>query len=100
MKSQLEIRQASLELLEKENEKEHSQNQNLSAEIAKLKSEATDTANLQKNLSGCQQKCASQQDKLKEAKYKLRNRSKSVNKMLEKLDSQNLRQNMKNNQLN
>ena len=53
MKNQLEIRQASVEVLEKENEKEHVQNQNLCVEIAKLKSEATDTANLQKNLSEC-----------------------------------------------
>ena len=73
MKKQLEIRQASVELLEEENEKEHSQNQNLSVEIAKLKSEETDTAHLQKNLSECQQKCATQKDKLKEAKSKLRN---------------------------
>ena len=48
MKKQLEIRQASVELLEEENEKEHSQNQNLSVEIAKLKSEETDMAHLQK----------------------------------------------------
>ena len=54
--------------------------------MAKLKSEATDTADLQKNLSEYQQKCAMQEDKLKEAKSKLRNRSKSFNKMLEKLD--------------
>ena len=73
MKKQLEIRQASVELLEEENEKEHSQNQNLSVEIAKLKSEETDTAHLQKNLSECQQKRATQKDKLKEAKSKLRN---------------------------
>ena len=53
MKNQLEIRQASVEVLEKENKKEHVQNQNLCVEIAKLKSEATDTANLQKNLSEC-----------------------------------------------
>ena len=54
--------------------------------MAKLKSEATDTADLQKNLSEYQQKCAMQEDKLKEAKSKLRNQSKSFNKMLEKLD--------------
>ena len=51
-----------------------------------MKSEAIDTANLRKNLSECQQKCATQEDKLTEAKSKLRNRSKSFNKMLEKLD--------------
>ena len=86
MKKQLGIWQASVELLERGNEKEHSQNQNLCGEIAKLKSEATDTANLQKNLSECKQQCATQQDKSKEVKSKLRNRSKSFNKMLEKLD--------------
>ena len=51
-----------------------------------MKSEATDTANLQKTLSQCQQKCETQEDKLQEAKSKLRNRSKSFNKTLEKLD--------------
>ena len=84
VKNQPEIRQTSVELLEKEKEKEHSQNQNLSVEIAKLTSEATDTANSQKNLRDYQQKCATQEDKL--AKSKLRNRSKSFNKMLKKLD--------------
>ena len=54
MKKQLKIRQTSGELLEKEKEKKHSQNQNLSVEIAKFKSEATDAADLQKNLSDCQ----------------------------------------------
>ena len=49
MKNQLEIGQASVELLEKDKEKEHSQNQNLSVEISKLKSQAIDTANSQKN---------------------------------------------------
>ena len=51
-----------------------------------MKSEATDIANLQKNSSECQQKCATQEDKLKEAKSKLRNRSKPFNKILEKLN--------------
>ena len=74
-----------MELLEKEKEKEHSQIQNLTVEIAKLKSEATNTASLQKNLSECQQKCATQEDKLTEAKSKLRNQSKSFNKMQEQL---------------
>ena len=86
MKNQLEIREASVELLEKENGKEHAQNQNVCVEIAKLKSEATDTANLQKHLSECQQKCETKENKLKEVKSKFRNRSKSFNKMLEKLD--------------
>ena len=73
MKNQVEIRQSFVELLGK-NEKEHSQNQNLSFELVKLKSETTDSANLQNNLSECRQKCATQEDKLKEAKCKLRNR--------------------------
>ena len=46
MENQLEIGQASVEFLEKESEKKHSQNQNLNIEIAKLMPEATDTANL------------------------------------------------------
>ena len=48
-------------------------NQNLCVEIAKLKSEASDTANLQKNLSECQQKCEIQENKLREVKSKSRN---------------------------
>ena len=72
--------------MEKENEKEHSQSQGLSVKIEKLKSKATDTANLLKNLSESQQKCATQEDKLKEAKSKLINQSKSFKKMLGKLD--------------
>ena len=51
-----------------------------------MKSEATYTANLQKNLSDCQQNWATQEDKLKERKSKLWNWSKSYNKTLEKLD--------------
>ena len=38
MKNQLVMRQVSVELLEKEKQREHSRNQNLSFEIAKLKS--------------------------------------------------------------
>ena len=86
MKNQLVARQASVELLEKEKEKEHSENQNLSFEIAKLKSEASDTVKLQKDLNDYQQKCATQEGKLKETKSKLKYCSKSYNKMLEKLD--------------
>ena len=41
---------------------------------------------LKTNLGECQQKCTTQENKLKEAKSKLRNRSKSFNIMLEKLD--------------
>ena len=73
MKNQLEIWEASVELLEKENGKEQAQNQNVCVEIAKLKSEATDTANLQKHLSECQQKCETKENKLKEVKSKFRN---------------------------
>ena len=51
-----------------------------------MKSEATDTADLHKNVSECQQKSATHEDKFKEAKSKLRNWSKSFNKMVEKLD--------------
>ena len=50
MKNQLVTRQASVELLEKEMEKECSQNQNLSFDIAKVKSETLDTVKLQKDL--------------------------------------------------
>ena len=50
MKNQLVTRQASVESLEKEMEKEHSQNQNLSFDIAKVKSETLDTVKLQKDL--------------------------------------------------
>lgn len=50
MKNQLVTRQASVESLEKEIEKEYSQNQNLSFDIAKVKSETLDTVKLQKDL--------------------------------------------------
>ena len=50
MKNQLVTRQASVESLEKEMEKEHSQNQNLSFDIAKVKSETLDTVKLQMDL--------------------------------------------------
>ena len=50
MKNQLVTRQASVESLEKEMEKEYSQNQNLSFDIAKVKSETLDTVKLQKDL--------------------------------------------------
>ena len=51
-----------------------------------MKSEASDTVELQKDLNDYQQKCATQEDNLKEAKSKLKNRSKSYSKMLERLD--------------
>ena len=86
MKNQLVTRHASVKLLEEEKEKEHSKNQNLTFEIWKLKSEASDTVKLQKDLNDYQQKCATQEDSLKEAKSKLKNRSKSYSKMLERLD--------------
>ena len=50
-----------------------------------MKSEASDTVKLQKDPVDSQEKCATQEDKLKEAKSKLKKRSKSYNKMLEKL---------------
>ena len=50
MKNQLVTRQASVESLEKEMEKEYSQNQYLSFDIAKVKSETLDTVKLQKDL--------------------------------------------------
>ena len=50
MKNQLVTRQASVESLEKEMEKEYSQNQNLSFDIAKVKSETLDTVKLQMDL--------------------------------------------------
>ena len=70
----------------KKRKKEHSENQNLSFEIAQWKSEASDTVKLQKDLNDYQQKCATQEGKLKEAKSKLKYCSKSYNKMLEKFD--------------
>ena len=45
-----------------------------------MKSEATYTANLHKSLNDSQQKCVKQEDKLKEAKSKLRNGSKLFHK--------------------
>ena len=88
MKNQLVTRQVSVELLGKEKEKEQSKNRNLGFEIRnwKLKSEASDAVKSQKNLNDSQEKCATQEDKLKAAKPKLKKRSKSYNKMLEKLD--------------
>ena len=49
MKNQLVMRQVSVELREKEKQREHSRNQNLSFEIAKLKSQASGTVKLQKD---------------------------------------------------
>ena len=44
----------------------------MSFEIAKLKSKASGSAKLQKNLNDCRKKYATQEDKLKEAKSKLK----------------------------
>ena len=51
-----------------------------------MKSEASDAVKSQKNLNDSHEKCATQEDKLKAPKPKLKKRSKSYNKMLEKLD--------------
>ena len=69
-----------------EKKEEDSKNQNLSFETAKLKSEASDTVKLRNNLNDYQQKCATDEEKLKEVKSKLKNQSKLYNKMLGKLD--------------
>ena len=50
-----------------------------------MKYEASDTVKLQKDLNDSEQKCATQEDKLKEAKSKLKKQSQSYNIMLEKL---------------
>lgn len=57
----------------KKKEKQYSENQNLNFEITKLKPETADIVHLQKNLNDCQQKCATQEDQVKEGKSKLRN---------------------------
>ena len=61
-----------------------------------MKYEASDTVKLQKDLNDSEQKCATQEDKLKEAKSKLKKQSQSYNIMLENNKSQNVRQNWKN----
>ena len=50
-----------------------------------MKYEASDTVKLHKDLNDSEQKCATQEDKLKEAKSKLKKQSQSYNIMLEKL---------------
>ena len=50
-----------------------------------MKYEASDTVKFQKDLNDSEQKCATQEDKLKEAKSKLKKQSQSYNIMLEKL---------------
>ena len=78
----------------KKKEKQYSENQNLNFEITKLKPETADIVHLQKNLNDCQQKCATQEDQVKEGKSKLRNWSKPF---IGRKNTKILKQNMKNN---
>lgn len=59
-----------------------------------MKPETADIVHLQKNLNDCQQKCATQEDQVKEGKSKLRNGSKPF---IGRKNTKILKQNMKNN---